>query len=99
MSLRMSSARDLAAKAQEMGASVWRGKLEPHESGGWDVDGVSVEEWLAEFDGQQVYLVAVAAGAVSTAGVGRRTCRTCGRDYEGAECLHCREARIRLRGR
>jgi hypothetical protein len=28
-----------------------------------------------------------------------RTCRTCGREYYGIECPHCRDARIRLRGR
>ena len=28
-----------------------------------------------------------------------RVCRTCGREYYGLECPHCRDARMRLRGR
>ena len=97
MLTRMSSARELATRAQEMGASILRGELVRHDSD-WIVDEKSVAEWLAELEGQQVFLIAVASDARSRPAVVRRTCRTCGRDYEGSECPYCREARIRLRG-
>jgi hypothetical protein len=98
MLTRMSSARELAARAHEMGGSVLRGQLARHDAD-WVVDDRSVTEWLAEFEGQQVFLIALAPDARSKPTVSKRTCRTCGRDYEGAECPYCREARIRLRGR
>lgn len=99
MGVRMSSARDVATRAYEMGASILRGQLEGQESGGWVVGKQPVAEWLAEFEGQQVYLIAIATDARSEPVATRRTCRTCGRDYEGSECPYCREARLRLRGR
>jgi hypothetical protein len=98
MLTRMSSARELATRAHEMGALILRGQLVRHDSD-WAVDGRSVGEWLAEFEGRQVYLIAVASDAKSAPASVKRTCRTCGRDYEGDECPYCREARIRLRGR
>jgi hypothetical protein len=98
MLTRMSSARELATRAHEMGASILRGEL-AQDGPDWAVDGRSVAEWLAKFEGQQVYLIAVASDAKSGPTIVKRTCRTCGRDYEGDECPYCREARIRLRGR
>ena len=94
-----SSARDLAARAQEMGASILRGKLTGHTSEGWAMDGKPVMEWLTRFEGQQIFLIAVAINATTQTTVVKRTCHTCGRDYEGHECPYCREARLRLRGR
>ncbi len=94
----MSQARDLATKAYEMGASILRGELARHDSGDWTVDGQSVAEWLAGFEGQQVYLIAIGADANLKSAAGKRNCRTCGREYEGPECPYCREARLRLRG-
>ncbi len=94
-----SSARDLATRAHEMGASILRGQLVRQDAGAWAVDGQSVTDWLAEFEGQQVFLIAVASDARAAPTAVKRTCRTCGRDYEGRECPYCREARLRLRGR
>jgi hypothetical protein len=99
MPTRMIQARDLATRAYEMGAAVLRGELARQEPDGWAIDGQPVTEWLAEYEGQEVYLIAIASDARSAPTVIRRTCRTCGRDYEGSECPHCREARLRLRGR
>ncbi len=99
MLTRTSNARDLATRAYEMGASILRGELARHDSGDWAVDGQPVAEWLAEYKGRQVYLIAIATDASSEPGTVKRTCRTCGRDYEGSECPYCREARLRLRGR
>lgn len=98
MPLQISGARGLAARAHEMGAAVLRGQLERQGSGDWAVGDQSVAEWLAELEGRQIYLIAIATDAKSDSFTGKRTCRTCGRDYEGAECPYCREARIRLRG-
>lgn len=99
MRIEMSNARDLATRAHEMGASILRGGLTRQESGDWAVDGQLIEAWLSEFEGQQVYLIAITADARSAPVAVKRTCHTCGRDYEGPECPYCREARIRLRGR
>lgn len=98
MLIGMSSARDLATKARELGALVLRGELEDCDSDGWAVDGQSVTEWLAELEGRQVYLIAIATDARSRTTAVKHSCHTCGRDYEGTECPYCREARIRLRG-
>lgn len=99
MLTQMSGARDLATRAHEMGASILRGELERQEPGDWAIGGQPVAEWLTDFEGRQVYLIAIATDARSAAVAGKRTCHTCGRDYEGPECPYCREARIRLRGR
>jgi hypothetical protein len=99
MLAQMSGARDLATRAHEMGASVLRGELTHHGQDGWAVNGQPVAEWLAEYQGQQVYLIAIATTAKAVGADDRRTCRTCGRDYEGSECPYCRETRLRLRGR
>lgn len=99
MFTRTSSARELATRAHEMGASILRGELARHGSDDWAVDGLSVAEWLTEFEGQKVYLIAVAADTRSESAAVKHTCHTCGRDYEGNECPYCREARLRLRGR
>lgn len=98
MFTRMSSARELATRAHEIGASILRGELARHGSGDWVVDGKSVAEWLAEFEGQRIYLIAIASGTRSGAIPAKHTCHTCGRDYKGDECPYCREARLRLRG-
>jgi len=82
-----------------MGASTLRGELARHDSGDWAVDGQPVAEWLAEYEGQRIYLIAIATDARSEPTVVKHTCHTCGRDYEGSECPYCREARLRLRGR
>jgi hypothetical protein len=94
-----SLARELATRAYEMGASVLRGELTRHGAGGWAVDGQLVAEWLADLEGQQVYLIAIGDQAAAGQEAVRRTCHTCGREYEGQECPYCREARLRLRGR
>jgi len=56
---------------------------------------VDLQGWLREHVGHEVVLVAASIG--ETEGQ-RRTCRICGREYDGLECPHCRDARLRLRG-
>ena len=53
-------------------------------------------ETLVRAAGQELGL-AVAAIEPDAAKVYTRTCRTCGREYEGASCPHCDEVRRRLR--
>jgi hypothetical protein len=96
MSLRKASVLEMATAAYELDASVKRGVLRKVE-GHWTVMGDDIDDWLKRFDGQEVVLIA--ASLSDERPLEARTCRTCGREYVGLECLHCRDARIRLRGR
>ena len=96
MSLRKASVLDMATAAYELDASVKRGVLQQVE-GRWTVMGADIDDWLRQFDGQEVVLIA--ASLSDDRPLAPRTCGTCGRDFVGIECPHCREVRIRLRGR
>jgi len=90
------NALKLASTAHDLGGEALRGTLEQNESRHWTLSYVELESWLV-------------ALCRPGAGVGRgrhradgrqgytRTCRTCGREYEGASCPHCDEVRRRLR--
>jgi hypothetical protein len=89
-------ARELMSRGYEMGATVLNGLVGRGEDGTWSVDGRSIDEWLRSLDGKEVVVVA----AQVTEGHGRtRICSTCGTEYEGYDCPHCRQVRRRLRGR
>ncbi len=88
------TARELANRAYDVGASVLRGPL-ASDGGRLTIGDVDLWEWLKQHVGHEVILVAASIG--ETEGQ-RRTCRICGREYEGLECPHCRETRLRLRG-
>ena len=89
-------ARELISRGYEMGAAVLSGFIRRQEDGAWMVDDQPLESWLEERQGSEVVLVA----AQVTEGRGtRRVCRTCGTEFEGYECPHCREVHRRLRGR
>jgi len=95
---RKASIRELATAAYELRSGVVEGRLHRGvEDGRWEVDDVRLDEWLADYDGQEVVLIV--ASLDDERPVPSRTCRTCGTDYVGVECPRCREARIRLRGR
>ncbi|NLE45465.1 MAG: hypothetical protein GX620_12155 [Chloroflexi bacterium] len=94
---RKASIRQLSASAYEMGLSVVQGRLRRDVNGGWTLDGRQVDEWLAEYEGQD--LVVIVASMDDDRPMPGKTCRTCGTEYVGIECPHCREARRRLRGR
>ena len=96
MSLRKASVLEMASAAYELDASVRRGVLRKVE-GRWMVMGDDLDSWLTPFDGQEVVLIA--ASLSDERPLEARTCRTCGREFTGLECPHCRDARIRLRGR
>ncbi len=96
MSLRKATVLEMATAAYELDASVRRGVLRK-VGGKWTVMGDDLDNWLNKFDGQEVVLIA--ASLSDERPLETRTCRTCGREYVGLECPHCRDARIRLRGR
>ncbi len=97
MSIRKASVLELATAAYDLDASVTRGYLSRSPDGSWTVDGVDVASWLAKYDGQEIVLIA--ASLTDNREVPPRTCPRCGREYVGAYCPQCREARLRLRGR
>ena len=97
MSIRKASVLELATAAYDLDARVARGHLAKSLDGTWTVGGVSLADWLAQFEGQEVVLIA--ASLDDTRSVETRTCPRCGREYMGAFCPNCREARLRLRGR
>ena len=96
MSIRKATVLELATYAYELEAGVLRGLLERNQDGSWTVEGTPLDEWLATYRGQE--LVLIAASLEDDRPLNVRTCRTCGREYQGVECPHCRRARRRLRG-
>jgi hypothetical protein len=96
MSIRKASLLELATHAYELDAGVLRGVLERNPDGSWSIDGTGIEEWLQSYDGQSVVLIA--ASLEDDRPMKQRICRTCGREYQGVECPHCRRVRRRLRG-
>ena len=97
MSVRKASVLELATAAYDLDASVIRGRLTKSPDGSWTITGVGVDDWLAKYVGQEIVLIA--ASMDDSRQVSPRTCPRCGREYTGAYCPHCREARLRLRGR
>jgi hypothetical protein len=96
MSIRKASVLELATYAYELEASVLRGVLEKNEDGAWSINGVSIEKWLAGQGGKETVLIA--ASLEDERPMQPKVCGTCGREYEGIACPHCRRARRRLRG-
>jgi hypothetical protein len=56
-----------------------------------------LEEWLARNEGEDVTLILIPNEGSRP--MEMETCQTCGREYVGTHCPHCREVRYRLRGR
>ena len=96
MSLRKASVLELATAAYELDAAVKRGLLHRDDER-LLIMGEDVLEVLKRFEGQEIVLIA--ASLNDDRPMDPRLCRTCGREYFGLECPHCRDARIRLRGR
>jgi hypothetical protein len=96
MSIRKASVLELATYAYELEAGVLRGILEQDQDGSWTIDGIAIEEWLRSYRGQSVVLIA--ASLEDDRPINSKVCHTCGREYRGIECPHCRRARKRLRG-
>jgi hypothetical protein len=96
MSMRKASVLEMATAAYELDAAVKRGVLYRVE-GRLTIMGEDVENVLQRFEGQEI--VFIAASLNDERPLDPRVCRTCGREYYGLECTHCRDARIRLRGK
>ena len=96
MSLRKASVLELATAAYELDAAVKRGVLH-RVDGRLTIMGEDLDSVLQRFEGQEI--VIIAASLTDDRPIDPRVCRTCGREYFGLECPHCRDARIRLRGR
>jgi hypothetical protein len=89
---------ELTSSAYELDLGIAKGRLHRNsENSCWMVGDVQLSEWLAQYDGQQVVLIA--ASLEDDRPVPSKVCRTCGTEYIGAECPRCREVRTRLRGR
>ena len=97
MTVRKASVMELATAAYDLDASVTRGRLVKSPAGGWTIAGIDIAAWLSKYEGQEIVLIAASLDDTRT--VEERTCPRCGREYTGAFCLHCREARLRLRGK
>ena len=93
---RKASIRELAAVAYELDLGVVKGRLHHSAENGWMVDEANLNEWLSQYDGQEMVLIL--ASLEDERPVPLKVCRTCGNEYRGVECPRCREARIRLRG-
>jgi hypothetical protein len=96
MSMRKATVLEMATAAYELDAAVKRGVLHRVE-GKLMIMGEDLSEVLKRFEGQEIVLIA--ASLNDERKVDPRVCRTCGREYFGLECPHCRDARLRLRGR
>ncbi len=96
MSVRKANVLELATYAYELDAGVLRGVLEKNQDGNWAIDGHAIDEWLSSYKGQS--LVLIAASLEDDRPMKAKVCRTCGREYQGIECTHCRRVRRRLRG-
>jgi hypothetical protein len=91
-----SDAQELASQAIDMGAGALRGFLHRGQEEEWIVGSTDVNAWLGRYEGLELILLAVPIGERGTGEM--KTCRTCGREYEGDACPHCQTARKRLRG-
>ena len=91
-----SDAQELASQAIDMGAGTVHGFLHRGQAEEWIVGSTDVNVWLGRYEGFELILLAVPIEEQGTPEV--KTCRTCGREYEGDDCPHCQTARKRLRG-
>jgi hypothetical protein len=90
------NALKLASAAHDLGGEAVRGTLAQNEAGRWTIGYIEIESWLSRHAGQEIVLAVAAIEAEAPAAY-VRTCRTCGREYEGPSCPHCEAIRSRLR--
>ena len=95
---RKASIKELTSAAYELNSGVIEGRLHRDaEDDQWMVNDAKLNEWLSRYDGQEIVLIVVSLE--DDRPMLPKVCRTCGREYVGIACPHCREIRIRLRGR
>lgn len=96
MGMSRTEALNLSTAAYDLGADVLRGFLRRTGDGtSWELNEAKLNEWLERYEGQEMMLIVAPVGQVSTEKV---VCTTCGTEYVGSQCPHCREIRLRLRG-
>ncbi len=95
---RKASIRELTQAAARLDGRFVQGVLrKDSDSGTWMIGNTSLDEWVRRDDGEEVTVILMSMEEGRP--LEKRTCRTCGREYIGYECSHCREIRYRLRGR
>lgn len=82
------NARELVSIAEEVGAVVVDGALRyPSETGGWQVGGVDLGEFLVQYRGQQMVLIVAPVGEAAPDVV---LCGVCGFPMnEAGRCPRC----------
>lgn len=97
MNVSRTEALNLSTTAYDLGADVLRGLLQRATDGApWTLGETNLDEWLERYEGQELIVIVASVGPRS---IERQICRTCGAEYTGSQCPHCREVRQRLRGR
>lgn len=95
--IRKADIRRLAVEVYQLDGRTLEGILRRDSvDGRVTINGVAIEEWLAREEGKEVSLLLIPTESERPMDV--QTCNTCGREYSGASCPHCREVRYRLRG-
>ncbi|HUM37737.1 MAG TPA: hypothetical protein PLQ85_12770 [Anaerolineae bacterium] len=95
--IRKADIRRLATEVYNLEGRTLEGILRRDPvDGKLNINGVSLEEWLARDENKEVSLLLIPAESEHP--METQTCNTCGRQYTGASCPHCREVRYRLRG-
>lgn len=95
---RKASIRQLTSDAYQLEGRSAQGRLHRDpEEGRWMVGDVTLNEWLARNESQDVTLILVPTESQQP--MEKKVCRTCGREYIGSHCPYCREVRFRLRGK
>lgn len=95
---RKASIRELTQAASRLEGRFVQGVLRRDpESGEWMVGSTTLDDWVARHEDEDVTVILLSMDEGRD--LEKRMCRTCGREYIGFECPHCREVRVRLRGR
>ena len=97
MPVSRTEALNLSTAAFDVGADVLRGQLKRSgPDAGWTLGEVTLEEWLQRYEDHELVIIVAPIGPKSTE---KRVCLTCGAEYVGSQCPHCRDIRQRLRER
>lgn len=94
---RKASIRELTQAAARLEGHFVQGVLRRDpDTGVWMIGNTTLDEWIARHEGEDVTMIVLSMDDERP--LDKRTCRTCGREYYGYECPHCRDIRLRLRG-
>ena len=97
MPVSRTEALSLSTAAFDVGAEVLRGQLQRSgPDAAWTLGEVNLGEWLQRYQDRELVVIVAPIGPESTE---KRYCLTCGAEYVGNQCPHCRDIRQRLRER